>query len=179
MNPKVKLIMPFIVFAALIIGGNLLANVSSKDNDSEIAKVVNEKIAHIEYLSENDAVAIYKSNDNKSLGYVLLKKGYSNWRQILCSTAETISNGNISGAYWCNPDISIAMGEIFDSNINSIMVINNNREFQAQVIDYNNSKIWYAISNNFEPSEVTIVGLTQDGTIQETLPDIAPKLGLN
>lgn len=180
MRKKVKII--FLI--SIIVVVSFFVNIALKDDIKEIEKAVYSlnqpltKIAYINLLDNNKAIVFYEHTSAKIeyFGNIRLKKNIFGWKLGSNSSGQT-PNDHKLGWHFSNlkHDFSkytdVLSGKILDSEIKEVFIVTkNNKEYQAEIIEYNNGeRFWYLVTDGEELPGSTVTGLSIDGKIIEEI----------
>lgn len=178
MSKNVKIILS----VTAILFGVYFLNLLVKDDVQEIKKSVDAlnqpltKIAHIEFLDNNQAIAFYESGTDENLyfGSAIFKKNLLGWR-FVSGASGSLAHGHKLDWGFSNlePHLSdytdLIRGKILDSDIVEVRVTTAEQElFTANIVEYNNGeKFWFLVSDGEDHTTSTITGLSSDGKIIE------------
>lgn len=180
MSKKVKI---SLLVTAIVLGVYFL-NFALKDDVQEIEKRLHAldhpltNIAHIELLTNNQAIAFYERGNEENLyfGSALFTKNLLGWKLVNSSTALLSREYKLD---WSFSDLAshfsdytdLISGKILDAQIEEVTVqTKSGTEFTANLIKYNDDeKFWFLVTNGEDLLGATITGLSSDGEIIEQI----------
>ncbi|MFD2512060.1 hypothetical protein ACFSUR_28480 [Halalkalibacter alkalisediminis] len=149
MSKKIILVFTIVL---LIIGAYFLSLILKKDDVEEITKAVMAleqpelKVAHIELLEKNKAIAFYEwgHGEDSSFGNVILEKNFLGWEIVRGGSLYLLEDSKLNWGHlelkdYLSSYTDLLRGKITDPEIEKVQVITKDgKEYQARVIKYNN-----------------------------------------
>lgn len=177
---KNKLVL--IILLILVISYFLTVNL--RDDVKEIEKAVSSlnlpliTIAHIKFLDNNKAIVFfkYRSTNLEYFGNARLKKNILGWKLVSSSSGQSPDDLKL-GWHFSNLKYDftkytdLLSGEILDAEIKDVIVLTkNNKEYYAEIIEYNNGeRFWCLVTDGEELPGSTVSGFTSNGKVMEQI----------